>query len=354
MNQSTFSHTYSTLTATLEDFERQVSGCQSADGFQQALHHTLAQLVTFSDNMPHPACGQTLLRWQLLAQVAGADLTLAKWFESHLDALSILHELGVTTPATGLWAVWAAEGSPNPLRFDLHCGDTGQVTGSKTWCSGAACVDFGLMSYRDADNQSNLLMVAMQQDGITADHSDWQAVGMRHTATATLHFDKVNATAVGRPNAYLERVGFWHGAAGVAACWYGASVRLAGYLLAACEQKPHAFKSVYLGEVSTALAVTRQYFYHVATLIDTQPQQSHTLAIRVLRAQTEQTARLVLERVGQALGATPFCQNAHFARLASDLPVFIRQTHGAFDWQKIGELSCECEGLSTGAAAWQL
>ena len=46
-----------------------------------------------------------------------------------------------------------------------------------------------------------------------------------------------------------------------------------------------------------------------------------------------------MEVVGQALGAAPFCRNAHFARLSADLPVFIRQSHGAFDLQKIGELT---------------
>jgi hypothetical protein len=38
------------------------------------------------------------------------------------------------------------------------------------------------------------------------------------------------------------------------------------------------------------------------------------------------------------LGA-PFCGNAHFATLSADLTVFIRQSHGAFDLQRIGELT---------------
>ena len=133
----------------------------------------------------------------------------------------------------------------------------------------------------------------------------------------------MTAHNVGTADAYLDRVGFWHGAAGVAACWYGASAVIAGYLITAYQQKPNDYKAMYLGQVSTALAVTEQYFYHIAELLDTQPQSSHELAIRQLRAHVEQLARQVIEVTGQALGAAPFCNNG-FARLA-DLPVFIRQ-----------------------------
>lgn len=325
----------------------------------------LTILVRYSDEIPHPASGagavssaknatskvdttnaqnnkqasrpnqsNTLIRWQVLAYVSSLDLTLAKWFESHLDALSILHEVGYDKAPQGLWAVWAAEGHPDPIRYT-----EGKISGSKAWCSGANLVDYGLMTYRDEQGQAQLLMVDMHQSGIDIDNNAWQAVGMQATDTAILYFHEVDADNVGAPNTYLERVGFWHGAAGVAACWYGAAACIANYLITAYQHKPNDYKAMYLGQISTALAVTQQYFYHVADLIESKPQQNHELAIRQLRANVEQVARQVMETVGQALGAAPFCGNAHFARLTADLAVFIRQSHGAFDLQKIGELS---------------
>ncbi len=334
----------------------------------------LNTLVSYSDKIAHPGAGfdnaafvdasevenevdsqsvihshitnsRTLLRWQILAYVASLDLTVAKWFESHLDALSILAEVGYDKAAQGLWAVWAAEGPP--LRFKLEGNQQGTIsqqgamTGTKAWCSGAHIVDYGLMTYRDDNGASQLAIVNMQQQGIAIDSSEWQAVGMQATNTATLQLNTVAASRVGLPNAYLDRAGFWHGAAGVAACWYGAASRLAAYLVASYQQKPNAYKAMYLGEISTALAITQQYAYHVAYLIDNQPQLNHELAIRQLRAQVEAMARQVLDTVGQALGAAPFCRDAHFARLAADLPVFIRQSHGAFDLQQIGELTAK-------------
>lgn len=331
----------------------------------------LQVLVTFSDEIPHPAQvstdasnlesvnkqkqnnedqnknteSSTLLRWQVLAYISGIDLTLAKWFESHLDALSILYELGHGETQQGLWAVWAAEGHPNPIRYQ-----DGKISGSKSWCSGAHIVDYALMTYRDEQGKSQLLTVAMNQSGIDIDNSAWQAVGMQATDTATITFDHVAATQVGTPNAYLDRVGFWHGAAGVAACWYGATASLAAYLIESYQQKPNDYKAMYLGQISSDLAVSRQYLHQVAYLIDSQPEDNHEFAIRQLRINIEQLARQVIETVGQALGAAPFCGNAHFATLSADLTVFIRQSHGAFDLQRIGELtSFQAEGN-----IWQL
>ncbi len=298
----------------------------------------LQKLIQSSAEVPHPGEGQTLKRWQILAQVAAADLNLVKWFESHLDALSILHELGYAVQHDAIYAVWAAEGSPQPL--EVH---NNACHGIKTWCSGAGIVEKALMTYRDERQQSQLILVDLRDANIHIDHSVWQAVGMQHTATAHIRFDQVAVQKIAKPNAYLDRAGFWHGAAGVAACWYGASSRLAQQLMSHVQQKPHHFKAMYLGEVSTALHVNRQYFYALARRIDQYPKQTHEYQVRMLRQLTEQTARLVMERVGLALGAAPFCQDGQFAQLSTDLSVFIRQTHGAFDLEQIGQLTSERE-----------
>lgn len=342
--------------AILRQFRDAIDGSPKlGDGdYLQELQHTLAQLVPLSAQIAYPAQGNTLQRWQVLAQVAACDLNLVKFFESHLDALAILAELGVSAPAPGLWAVWAADGGTDPLRFDGK-----QCHGQKLWCSGAAFVDHGLVSYRDACGVSQLLMLPMRQPQIMLDDSGWYAVGMPYTATVTLTLQGAQAMPVmpkaTNPNIspYLDRAGFWHGAAGVAACWYGAATTLADSLYQSYQQKPHAFKALYLGEVAQALAVTQSYLYQVAQRIDNAPTDSHELAIRTLRAQVESTTRLVLTKTGQALGAAPYCKNLHFARLSADLAVFIRQTHGAFDSEAIGKLVADPANKQVGSP-WQL
>ncbi len=307
---------------------------------QEKIHHTLMELVEISAQVPYPASGATLKRWQILSQVSASNLSLGKLFESHLDALAILHELNIPVMKKGLWAVWAAEGGPRALKLEA-----GNLTGIKPWCSASVWVQHGLLTYRDEQQQSQLLILDLQQEGIQHYQDAWQAVGMQHTLTARLELDRVEVEKVAAPDAYLDRPGFWHGAAGVAACWYGATVRLAEYLRQTFLVKPHAYKAMYLGEISRELLATQALFYQVAELIDQQPQYSHELKIRSLRAQVETTALNVLTHVGKALGAAPYCEHPHFARLAADLPVFIRQSHAAFDLERIGELSAQEEEL---------
>ncbi|WP_216935592.1 MULTISPECIES: acyl-CoA dehydrogenase family protein [unclassified Acinetobacter] len=309
---------------------------------EEKIHKTLMELVSISGQIPYPASGATLRRWQILSQVSASNLSLGKLFESHLDALAILHELNVPVVKKGLWAVWAAEGGPRPLKLEA-----GKLTGIKPWCSASVWVQHGLLTYRDEQQQSQLLILDLPQAGIQHHQDAWQAVGMQHTLTARLELDQVKVEKVAAPNAYLDRPGFWHGAAGVAACWYGATVRLAEYLKQAVLLKPHPFKAMYLGDISRELLATQALFYQVADLIDQQPKFPHQLQIQALRAQVEATALNVLTQVGKALGAAPYCEQPHFARLAADLPVFIRQSHAAWDLERIGELSAQEEELWT-------
>lgn len=325
-----------TLDTILAQFEQNTDN----SSFVDRLKITIDQLIKLTPTIPHPASGNTYQRWQILAKVAATDLNLVKWFESHLDAVSILHELGEplsqAITSTKLCAVWAAEGSQKPI-----CFDDGMISGQKTWCSAASLVDYGLMTYRDAQQQSQLLLVDMQHANIDIDTTDWQAVGMQHTQTAKITFDDVPAQAIAAPDDYLSRAGFWHGAAGVAACWYGAAVRLAAFLQQACDRPDHHYRLMYLGQANRQLAAVKHSFLQLAQQMDANPTQSHELAVRILRANVEEAALTVLDQVGKALGARPFCDNSTFARLAADLPVFLRQSHAAHDLEQIGKLSVQ-------------
>lgn len=299
------------------------------------------QLINVAKNLPHPASGQTYQRWQLFGQIAGVDLSLAKLFESHCDALSILNELGYQQEIDNkTWAVWAADGGPAPLQVTNDL-----CNGIKPWCSGAEFIQKALMSYKDQQGQAQLCIADLSHPSITTDLIHWHAVGMHATQTAQVTFKNTPVTAIGQPNSYLKRPGFWHGAAGVAACWYGAAMRLAGYLQENCQANPNPYKKLYLGEVAQQLEITKHYFQYVAELIDNKPTLSHEREIRILRAQTEQCCLGVIERVGKALGARPFCEDATFAQLMADLPVFIRQSHAAFDYEQIAELCVSEQSL---------
>jgi len=321
--------------------------------------------------LPQPGSGQTLHRWQALAEVASHDLSLVKLYEGHTDALAILRELAhpYSNPSPAhaqshaVWGVWAADvpSARVVTRPDPAAGEGRvRITGLKCWCSGAASVSHGLLTAWHADGRGpQLVAVSMQQTDISVHSEAWQAVGMCGSASVDVMFDNAHAQLVGGAGDYLSRPGFWQGGAGIAACWHGGAAYLASTLLRAHAKaagsdghsSQTAFKAVALGRVDTELRANAALLREAAQWIDAHPRRDASeVALRV-RLRAESAAKAVLDIVGTALGASPFCRHARFARMAADLPVFIRQSHAERDFASLGERVSNDAGAG---AAWAL
>lgn len=320
--------------------------------------HWLSVLVlSGQDQLPAPGSGATLQRWQALAAVAEHDLSLAKLFEGHTDALAILAELQPDPePRQGLlWGVWAAEAPGARVLISPDRGERVVLNGVKCWCSGAAELSQGLMTAWHADGRGpQLVRVATAQAGVSVRASAWHAVGMAGSKSLDLAFAGAQAEQVGAVGAYLSRPGFWQGGAGIAACWYGGAVGLARALrrsLTAADAAGNGlFRLCALGKVDMALQATAATLRDAAHWIDSHPTADASRPALRVRLLAEATAKRVLDEVGAALGATPFCRDARFARAAADLPVFIRQSHGERDFAALGERVLALEQ----APAWRL
>jgi hypothetical protein len=319
------------LRAALSQMDREQSAAQ-------ALHRLIDAGL---DALEPPGGGATLRRWSALAAVAEHDLSLAKLYEGHTDALAILRELGEARPAAGSWAVWAAEAPQGRALIETTAEGGTRLHGSKCWCSGAADVSHGLLTAWHEDGRGpQLVAVTMAQPGIVVSGEAWHAVGMAGSASLNVAFNGARARLVGNPGEYLSRAGFWHGGAGVAACWYGGAKALGESLrqavLKAGVASAHPFRLAALGKVELALAQTAALLRDAAAWIDANPQHdAGAVALRV-RLAAEQCAAIVLDESGRALGAPAYCLDAAFARRAADLPVFIRQSHGERDFAALG------------------
>lgn len=309
------------------------------------------------DSLPMPGGGDTLARWRCLARVAEQDLALAKLYEGHTDALAILAEFeksSVNSRHAALWSVWAAD--PPAERLQITQGSDDQLTlnGRKAWCSGAASIDYALCTAWRDDQGPFLVAVALDQPGISIDTDRWHAVGMARSGTCDVAFQDALAQPVGSCKGYLDRPGFWHGGAGIAACWYGGTIGLANALWrhSSCRSTPYA--DAHLGAVDVALAQTAALLRETAAAIDQAPQSNlQALALRC-RASAEATARCVLNHVGMALGAAPYCRDRQFARLAADLPVFIRQSHADYDFAALATTLKQQAEKQLADAPWRL
>ncbi|MRW89701.1 acyl-CoA dehydrogenase [Duganella sp. FT80W] len=326
----------------------------SADSLSQALARLepqqtpgqqLASLISAGqDQLSLPGHGATLQRWQCLALAACHDLSLAKLYEGHTDALAILAELNGPQRPGAAWGVWCAEPPDAVVVLHQH-GDRYTISGRKPWCSGAAELSQALVSCQDADGQRRLVAVALRAPGVTITGDGWHAVGMAATASVDVLFDDAAAIPVGAPGAYLSRPGFWHGGAGIAACWYGAAQMLAGYLHQAARSQltPDPHRLAHLGEVDAALAAAAALLRATAATIDRAPGAYAGRSAMRARLGVEAAATAVLHHTTRALGAGPLCRDARFARLAADLPVFLRQSHAQRDLATLGNLLTQQE-----------
>jgi hypothetical protein len=296
------------------------------------------------DQLPLPAAGATLQRWQALSAVAEHNLSLAKLYEGHTDALAVLAELAPDgrPPDGSIWGLWAAEAPAGRCTVEVAAGAPTRLYGAKCWCSGAAFVSHGLLTAWFADGRGpQLVSLAMDPASVSVSASAWQAVGMAGSASLDITLHAAPAECVGEPGAYLSRAGFWHGGAGIAACWYGGALALAHSLRHALQQAAPAQRSAFrlaaLGKVDASLQASAAVLRDAAAWIDAHPRQDAAAVALRARLTVEDTAALVLDEAGRALGATPFCRDARFARAAADLPVFLRQSHAERDFAALGE-----------------
>ena len=290
-------------------------------------------------DLPLPGGGRTRERWTVLAALAGQELSLARLAEGHTDALAILAELGAAPPPAGTrWGVWAAQ-PPGPGLTARWTGDGWRLDGTKQYCSGArSCTD--VLVTATAPDGDRLFAVSTRD--LWPVPGSWPATGMAASDTLDVRFADIAAEPLGDPGSYINRPGFAHGGAGVAACWYGGARAVGQTLLSAAAGRdvgPHAL--AHLGAVDIALHSAKTALDVAAAEIDADPYDradgGRLRALRV-RALVEGVATEVTHRVGRALGAGPLCRDEAHSRRVADLTVYLRQHHAERNLAELGAL----------------
>ncbi|MEJ7582637.1 MAG: hypothetical protein WKF43_00860 [Acidimicrobiales bacterium] len=302
-----------------------------------AIRARLEEMAT----VPLPARGRTEARWRWLADLAREDLSLARLAEGHLDARAILIECDRADLLDhGCWGVWAAE--PGQMRAE-HRGRHGwRLIGEKRWCSGSVALDHALVT-AVAEDGPRLFAVPASAGQVVP--GSWCPLGMEATASHTLRFDTQvdDRGAIGGPNAYVERPGFWHGAAGVAACWYGGATGVAEGLRRRVLDDAAGSAGAAWGRVRARLDAGGALLERVARGADAFPQDLPRARIEAisLRLAVTELAELVLRDVTVEGGAGALAHDEPHWRRVADLTLYLRQLHSFRDARSLGELAGE-------------
>lgn len=297
--------------------------------------------------VPLPGRGCTLRRFRALADLGAADLALARLAEGHLDALAILDEAGMAA-GPGAYGVWAARGAGRDVRATLDASGW-TLTGSKAFCSGAGVLDRALVTATAPDGP-RLFDVDLADPGLRVLYDTWPAVGMSRSLSLAVELAGVAVAptgAVGPPGFYTERVGFWWGSIGVAACWWGGTRGLVDAATSALAASPGDAGPVSaspgdaeLAELGSAAACERgiaRMLEWGASVVDAgRDVDAARLAALYVRDVVHAGATRILAAVAAAAGARSVCLDGEQSRRAADLYAYLSQHHPGRDAAAIG------------------
>ncbi|HEX3705668.1 MAG TPA: acyl-CoA dehydrogenase family protein [Mycobacteriales bacterium] len=332
--------------------ERAFASFEGESTAQPAVAHKLLHAMVADHVLALPQPGSdTWARYDALAALGELDLTIGRLAEAHVDALAILREIGdagLAVAGDQVWGVWAAEPPDAKLRARHASGDMWRLEGRKAWAGGAKIVSHALVTAEAADGP-RLFAVDLDQSGVRVVGDVWPTSALSGTDTQSVDFCDAVGIAVGGPNEYIERPGFWYGAAGVAAVWLGGARTLAGRLVDAATRRDFGqIDQAHLGAVAAAVMAGHSALRAAATRFDSEQSDSLLRAevtARSARAVVETTVHAVIDHVGQALGPGPLVRDAEYARVVADLGLYVRQSHGDRDLAALGKRVAEAGAI---------
>jgi alkylation response protein AidB-like acyl-CoA dehydrogenase len=279
----------------------------------------------------------TLLR--VLTLLGGAHLSLARRFEGHVNAFALLWQYGVPLQRQhllryvrngGLLGVWNAPAPQGPLRL-VHDGEHFKLSGSKIYASGAGAIQRPLLTATTPDGK--LLMLWCDVTNAVIDLSDWQVLGMKATATGTVHLDGISVdrdALFGQDQDYHRQPAFSGGAWRFVAAQLGAAGALVDFmkdalLSAGRDQDPH--QRARLAEAVMRLETGRLWTEKAATLAEDPTANAGEIVNYV------GMARLVVEQVGldiitlaqRSVGLRGLLESCPMERICRDLATYLRQ-----------------------------
>lgn len=289
-----------------------------------------------------PAGGATGDRLRRLFDIGRDDVAVARLAEAHADALAILHEAGRAARPGAAYGVWAADDPHAHLQLVGSQGSPLRLRGTKAFGTGLGLVDRALVTVR-SDPGVVLVDVDVRRSGtVTHDVSGWITNAFATTNTGTVRFDDHRVEPdqiVGEPDWYLDRVGFWHGACGPAACWAGGAAGLVDWVESAARASsanPH--RDAHVGALVTLRWRMTAELVIAGAEADAAPHDRPAAMIRalMLRHDIERAATEILDRTGRAYGPRPLAFDGEISRRMAEVQLYIRQDHAERDLEALG------------------
>lgn len=339
-----------------------------------ALCRPLADAGLFVDALPPElggaglSTGATSPLLHALLRIGGADLSAARIFEGHVNAVKLVFRYGDDAQrqalardvrAGAVCGVWNAEAASG-LRLDraLMPGAEARLEGRKIYASGVGLVTRPVITARLPDG--GVQMIAPRLEATPPhDLSGWTVRGMKATATGTVDFSGFEVTqtdAVGAPGDYYRSPLFKAGAWRFAAAQTGAVLRLAQMFSASLAARgrdgdPH--QKARVASVAIAAQTAELWVARAAALAeapDGEPDAADAY-VSLARLAVERAALEVVGLVERGVGLSAFTRPDPIERVARDLTTYLRQPFPDAAMEEAGAYVARAGGAPPWSAA---
>jgi alkylation response protein AidB-like acyl-CoA dehydrogenase len=274
----------------------------------------------------------------ILRMIGAADLSLARLFEGHANAVMLVSRYGTEAQIVSLAedvrrgalsGVWGAEDAAGLRRVGR--GDSWALNGNKVLASGAGFIERPLVTVGSAEGQ--LLYLLTLEPGERSDTASWAPLGMKATASGRVSLTGVivgQAEQIGFPGDFMRQPFFSAGAWRFCAAQLGAMERLAALYAEQLRTRGRDGDPYQLERIAQCAAACGTALFWIEEAArrfgDESLEPPAVVAFANLtRMVTERAALDVLERVQRGVGLPALMRTNPIERICRDLSTYLRQ-----------------------------
>ena len=283
--------------------------------------------------------------WRVLRAVAGADGSVGRVFDGHLNGVERVatlapeplrtRELEAISAGELLLGVWGADpitGEGPPARL-VETANGPVLDGVKTFCSGSTGLDRALVAVRGADGGPSPAVLAYVDlsEGVEVDRTWFRGSGMRSSESHRVVFEGARVLAVlGEPGELVREPYFSRDAIRTAASWAGIAdlaveAALATLAAKSAGREPDDIVSLAAGRMLAARGTMDRWLEHAAREADADPGKSLASFSVELRVEIAGSCQEILDEAARACGSHPFAVAGPLDRARRDLELFLLQ-----------------------------
>jgi alkylation response protein AidB-like acyl-CoA dehydrogenase len=276
--------------------------------------------------------------FEALREVGRVDLSLARLFEGHMNAVKLvmLHgssslrsEVAHRVRGGALLGVWGADDPDHPVKAEAQDGKL-ILHGAKRYASGLGLVEGAIITASNHDGVQIMFVPTREPD--RADGSSWRMSAMRATRSGIYDFEGITIPAgwmVGKPGDLLREPWFEGGIWRYCAAHLGAAETLHDEMcnaLIARDRHGDANQRRRIAASAMAIETTRLWLERCASLLEAPGAAPELAALSLFaREVTENACREVMRLVEQSLGMAAFVEGTTLDRMRRDLSLFLCQ-----------------------------